>query len=150
MQLITKIYIKLGRLYRLIKNCLLADVYFGKHMTSVPNHSIVFFPCHERILCCGITGIVSFKNKKEADDHADLPFLNGMLEKLEAIESKYEELTRLLISPDVLSNPPVLQRYSKEQAELTPLVDKIRGYRKLLAEIEEIERAIDDKEKTLD
>jgi hypothetical protein len=52
-------------------------------MFNVPNHSVVFFPCHEHILSCGITGIVSFKDKKEADDHADLAVLNGMLEKLE-------------------------------------------------------------------
>lgn len=83
MQLITKIYFKLKWLCHRILNCLLADVYFGKHMSSVPNHSIVFFPYHEHILCCGITGIVSFKNKKEADDQADLAVLNGMLEKLE-------------------------------------------------------------------
>ncbi|MDH4206969.1 MAG: hypothetical protein OEV45_15725, partial [Desulfobacteraceae bacterium] len=78
MQLITKIYIKLKWLCHRILDGLLADVYFGKHMSSVPNHSFVFFPCHEHILCCGITGIVSFKNKKEAVDHADLAVLNGM------------------------------------------------------------------------
>jgi glucosamine--fructose-6-phosphate aminotransferase (isomerizing) len=52
-------------------------------MSGVPNHSIVFFPCHENILCCGITGIVSFKNKKVADDPASLDVLNGILDKLE-------------------------------------------------------------------
>ncbi|MGD8982057.1 MAG: glutamine--fructose-6-phosphate aminotransferase, partial [Desulfobacterales bacterium] len=83
MQLIAKIYFKLKRLCHLILDALLADAYFGKHMTSVPNHSVVFFPCHENILCCGITGIVSFKNKKSAGDHTDLAVLNGMLEKLE-------------------------------------------------------------------
>lgn len=79
----TKLYFKLKRLCRRIRECFLADVYFGKHMSGVPNHSIVFFPCHENILCCGITGIVSFKNKKVADDHANLDVLNSMLEKLE-------------------------------------------------------------------
>jgi glucosamine--fructose-6-phosphate aminotransferase (isomerizing) len=83
MGLITKMYFKLKWLCCQILDCLFADVYFGKHMSGVPNHSIVLFPCHENILCCGITGIVSFKNKKASDDHADLAVLNGMLEKLE-------------------------------------------------------------------
>jgi len=84
MKLKTKIYVKLRWLCCRILDCLLANVYFGKHMSSAPHHSIVFFPCHEHVLCCGITGIVSFKNKKEAVDHADIDVLNGMVEKLES------------------------------------------------------------------
>jgi peptide chain release factor 1 len=60
-----------------------------------------------------------------------------MLEKLTAVEHKYEELTRLLMDPEVLSKPTELQKYSKEQAELLPLVEKIREYRKLLSDIED-------------
>jgi peptide chain release factor 1 len=59
-----------------------------------------------------------------------------MLEKLRALESKYEELTNLLMDPEVLSKPSELQKYSKEQAELQPLVEKIREYTKLLSDIE--------------
>ncbi|MEW6001952.1 MAG: peptide chain release factor 1 [Nitrospirota bacterium] len=59
-----------------------------------------------------------------------------MLDKLRAIENKYEELTKLLTDPEVLSNPAELQKYSKEQAELHPLVEKIREYSKLLSDIE--------------
>ena len=84
MRLVKTLYFKLKGLCRRILDCLLADVYFGKHMCSVPNHSIVFFPCHEYILCCGITGIISFKNKKETDNQADLAVLNDMFEKVEA------------------------------------------------------------------
>jgi peptide chain release factor 1 len=62
-----------------------------------------------------------------------------MLEKLKAIEGKYEELTGLLSDPVVLSKPSELLKYSKEQSELQPLVDKIRKYRKLLSDIEEAE-----------
>ena len=59
-----------------------------------------------------------------------------MFEKLRAIESKYEELTKLLMDPEVFSKPSELQKYSKEQAELQPLVEKIREYTKLLSDIE--------------
>jgi len=65
-----------------------------------------------------------------------------MLEKLKAIEDKYEELTRLLMSPEVLSNPQLYQRYSKEQAELQPLFEKIRQYRKLIADMEGAEEIL--------
>ena len=59
-----------------------------------------------------------------------------MLEKLKTIESRYEELTSLLMDPAVLSNLAELQKYSKEQAELQSLVEKIRQYTKLLSDME--------------
>jgi peptide chain release factor 1 len=65
-----------------------------------------------------------------------------MLEKLKAIEEKYEELTMLLSDPLVLSKPSELLKYSKEQSELQLLVDKIREYRKLLSGIEEAEELL--------
>ncbi len=65
-----------------------------------------------------------------------------MLEKLKAIEEKYEELTMFLSDPLVLSKPSELLKYSKEQSELQPLVDKIREYRKLLSGIEEAEELL--------
>jgi peptide chain release factor 1 len=65
-----------------------------------------------------------------------------MLEKLKTIESKYEELTKLLMDPEVLSKPAELQKYSKEQADLQPFVDKIRKYSKLLSDIEGIEEIL--------
>jgi peptide chain release factor 1 len=67
-----------------------------------------------------------------------------MLEKLKAIESKYEELTNLLMNPEVLSKPSELQKYSKEQAQLQPLVEKIREYTKLLSDIEGTEELLKD------
>ena len=60
-----------------------------------------------------------------------------MFEKLKTIENKYEELTRLLMDPVVLSKPAELQKYSKEEADLLPVVEKIRAYSKLISEIEE-------------
>jgi peptide chain release factor 1 len=65
-----------------------------------------------------------------------------MFEKLKAIENKYEELTMLLMDPEVLSKPAELQKYSKEQAELQPLVEKIREYSKLLSDIEGVEELL--------
>lgn len=60
-----------------------------------------------------------------------------MLDKLKAIEDRSEELTGLLSRPEVIANQQEFLRYTREQAELMPVVEKIREYRKLLADIEE-------------
>lgn len=65
-----------------------------------------------------------------------------MFDKLKAIEEKYEELTNLLMDPKVLSNPSALQKYSKEQADMRTLVEKIKDYNKLLYDIEETEELL--------
>ncbi len=65
-----------------------------------------------------------------------------MLEKLKTIEDKYEELTELLMDQSVLSKPSELHKYSKERAELQPLVEKIREYRKLLSDLEGAEELL--------
>ena len=65
-----------------------------------------------------------------------------MLEKLKTIEDKYEELTELLMDQSVLSKPSELHKYSKERAELQPLVEKIREYRKLLSDMEGAEELL--------
>jgi peptide chain release factor 1 len=65
-----------------------------------------------------------------------------MLEKLKTLEDKYEELTNLLMDPVVLSNPTELQRVSKEQADLRPIVEKIKEYTKLHHDIEETEQLL--------
>lgn len=65
-----------------------------------------------------------------------------MLRKLDSIEKKYDELTQLLISPDALSNLQQYRKHSKEQAELQPLIEKIREYKKLLADMEGAEEIL--------
>ena len=62
--------------------CLLSDVYFGRSVAGLPDNSIVFFPCSENILYCGIAGIISFKGKKKKTDHLDLTSLNEMAVKI--------------------------------------------------------------------
>jgi peptide chain release factor 1 len=65
-----------------------------------------------------------------------------MLEKLKTIENKYEELTRLLMDPEVLSKQAEVLKYSKEESELLPVVEKIREYSRLLSGIEEAEELL--------
>ena len=65
-----------------------------------------------------------------------------MLEKLKTIEAKYDELTQLLMDPAVQSKHTELQKYSKEQSDLQPLVKKIREYDKLISGIEGAEELL--------
>ncbi|TAN42505.1 MAG: peptide chain release factor 1 [Nitrospirae bacterium] len=65
-----------------------------------------------------------------------------MLEKLLLIEEKYEANNQALMDNLVLSNPQEYQRYSKEQSELTPIVEKIRDYKKMLKGIEDSEEML--------
>jgi peptide chain release factor 1 len=59
-----------------------------------------------------------------------------MLDKLEAIENKYEELTTRLASPDVIGNPSEMQRLGKEHAKLEEIVTAFREFRRVKSEIE--------------
>jgi len=65
-----------------------------------------------------------------------------MLDKLQALEVKYEELNNLLSDPRVLSTPNEYQKYSREHSELQPIVEKIREYKKLIVDIESTEELL--------
>lgn len=62
-----------------------------------------------------------------------------LLDKLEEIENRYDELTKILSDPEVFSDYTKSQKYSKEQAEIEELVRKIREYKKILTGIHEAE-----------
>ncbi len=62
-----------------------------------------------------------------------------MLEKLQAVEDKYMELESLISDPDTIQDIERWQRYSKEHASLTPVVEKFRVYKKVVRGI------VDDK-----
>lgn len=64
------------------------------------------------------------------------------LEKLEEIERKYDELTKLLSDPAVFSDIVKSRQYLKEQSELSELVEKIREYKKILLDIRDAEEIL--------
>lgn len=65
-----------------------------------------------------------------------------LLKRLEAIEDKYNELTKLLSDPDILSDYSRYQKYSKKQAEFTEIMGKYREYKKVLTDIKESEEIL--------
>ncbi|MFB3917990.1 MAG: peptide chain release factor 1 [Terriglobales bacterium] len=54
-----------------------------------------------------------------------------MFDRLAQIESKYEELTRALASPEVISDSAKYQKTAKSHSELQPIVERYREYKDL-------------------
>ncbi|MBF0506541.1 MAG: peptide chain release factor 1 [Nitrospirae bacterium] len=65
-----------------------------------------------------------------------------MIDKLLALEEKHNELTAALSNPEVLSNAQAYLKYSREQSDLMPIVEKIREYKKMLSEMEDAEEML--------
>jgi len=66
-----------------------------------------------------------------------------MIDKLEDVERRFERLTADLSNPDVLADSARLQKVSKERAGLEKLVEAFRTYRKVLADLDEVETWLD-------
>ena len=65
-----------------------------------------------------------------------------MIEKLKKIKEKFEELTKELIDPDVLADMSVWQKKSKEQSDLTPIVEKFDEYLKVQNDMNDAEEML--------
>jgi protein subunit release factor A len=50
-----------------------------------------------------------------------------LLDKLDEIENKYDELTKILSDPEIFSDYSKSQKYSKEQSDLEDVVHKIKN-----------------------
>jgi len=60
-----------------------------------------------------------------------------MFERLEQIETKYEELNQALASPEIVADSQRYQKTAKAHSELQPLVERYREYKDLTRGIEE-------------
>ncbi|MFZ5591975.1 MAG: PCRF domain-containing protein, partial [Bacillota bacterium] len=58
-----------------------------------------------------------------------------MLDKLDKIESKYEELERLISDPEVIADTARWQQHVKAHAELAEIVTTYREYKKVRQEL---------------
>ncbi|MCZ3393335.1 PCRF domain-containing protein, partial [Enterococcus faecium] len=66
-----------------------------------------------------------------------------IIEKVQAVADRYEELSELLADPEVLGDSQRYQELSKEEGEIRETVEKYREYRKTvdaIAENEELQR----------
>jgi peptide chain release factor 1 len=67
-----------------------------------------------------------------------------MLQKLESIEERYEELNKLLADSAISADYARAAKYAQEQAEMQELVETYRRYRDLLQELEATRAMLED------
>ena len=67
-------------------------------------------------------------------------------DKLQPFIARSEEITNLLMSPDITSDIKRMTSLSKEQSNIEPIVTKAREYIKVLEDIEENKLMLDDSE----
>ncbi|MCX7781893.1 MAG: peptide chain release factor 1 [Negativicutes bacterium] len=58
-----------------------------------------------------------------------------MLDKLQAIEDKYEQLEQQISDPEIIANQSEWQKLTKTHSKLTPIVTKFREYKKVQQEL---------------
>ncbi len=69
-----------------------------------------------------------------------------MFDKLETVEKRYEELTKLISDSEVISNQAEWQKLMKEHASIEDVVIKYREYKKTKQAMEEAKEMMEDKE----
>ncbi len=60
-----------------------------------------------------------------------------MLDRLQAVEDRYERLNELLSDPDIISDSKKLREYSKEQSDIQETVDVYRQYKNVYEELQD-------------
>ena len=69
-----------------------------------------------------------------------------MFQKLEDVEKRYEELTKKISDPEIISKQNEWREYMKEHAEIEPIVEKFREYKKTKESLEEAKEILNDPE----
>ena len=67
-----------------------------------------------------------------------------MLDRLQSLEDRYNELNKLLSDPDVISDVNKLREYSKEQSGLEEAVQTYREYKKVDSELKDAKEMLKD------
>ena len=67
-----------------------------------------------------------------------------MFQKLEAVEKRFEELTEKISDPNVIANQNEWREYMKEHAELEPIVEKYREYKKVQKQYDDAKEMTED------
>ncbi|MEK6576242.1 MAG: peptide chain release factor 1 [Nitrospirota bacterium] len=67
-----------------------------------------------------------------------------MIQKLESMAARLEEINALLSNPNIISNIGELQRLAKEQSDLQKIIDRYNEHKEVLKEIDETEGILND------
>lgn len=69
-----------------------------------------------------------------------------MFDKLETVEKRYEELTIKISDPEVIARTNEWREYMKEHAEIEPIVQKFKEYKKAKQAYEDAKEMMSDPE----
>ena len=69
-----------------------------------------------------------------------------MFQKLDAVEQRYEELTKKILDPDIIAKTSEWTQYMKEHAEIEEVVLKYKEYKKVKQSLAEAEELMKDPE----
>ena len=69
-----------------------------------------------------------------------------MFEKLEDVEKRFEEVSKKISDPEVISNQSEWQKLMKEHASIEDIVLKFREYKKAKQAMDEAKEMMEDKE----
>ena len=67
-----------------------------------------------------------------------------MFQKLEAVEKRFEELTEKISDPEIIANQNEWREFMKEHAELEPIVEKYREYKKVQKQYDDAKEIVED------
>ena len=67
-----------------------------------------------------------------------------MIEKLQEVENRFEEVNELVCNPDIVSDQEKYTKLMRELKHLTPVVEKFREYKKAKASEEESRAMLDE------
>ncbi len=71
-----------------------------------------------------------------------------MLEKLKAVEVRYDELSQQLSEPEIISDPERLQKVARAHSELGEIVGSYHAYRKTLKDLENTRELLEGEKDT--
>ncbi|ENQ3107089.1 bacterial peptide chain release factor 1 (bRF-1) [Bacillus sp. 491mf] len=68
-----------------------------------------------------------------------------MLDRLQAVEDRYEKLNELLSDPEIISDPNKLREYSKEQSDIQETVEVYREYKDAREQLRDAKSMLEEK-----
>ncbi|PEY33975.1 peptide chain release factor 1 [Bacillus cereus] len=71
--------------------------------------------------------------------------MNDVLDRLQAVEDRYEKLNELLSDPEVISDSNKLREYSKEQSDIQETVEVYREYKDVREQLRDAKAMLEDK-----
>ncbi|PEB52382.1 peptide chain release factor 1 [Bacillus pseudomycoides] len=71
--------------------------------------------------------------------------MNDVLDRLQAVENRYEKLNELLSDPEIISDSNKLREYSKEQSDIQETVEVYREYKDVREQLKDAKAMLEDK-----